>query len=111
VSFLDESAHRLSISLSAEARQVSPSPWPHQLGTGETQATPILAIAPRWEATERKWWDLRPRIKITVRARIMGGTRTYRFWTRRSATARVQAFLDAHRRIYHAYAQIAMPAT
>jgi len=67
----------------------------------------MLALAPRWEELDRKWWDPRARIRITIRARIMGGTRTYRFWLRRSAQRRVRDFLDAHRRIYRMYAQIA----
>lgn len=103
VSFSDKSAHRLDTSLIKET--VSPSPWPRDLGIRETQATPVLALMPRWVRLNRKWWDPRPRIAITVRARIMGGSRTYRFWTRRSAERRIQDFLDAHRRIYRAYAQ------
>jgi hypothetical protein len=66
---------------------------------------PLLALMPEWSEVARRWWDPRPRITITVRARIMGGTRAYRFWLRKSAHQRVQDFLDAHRRIYRAYAQ------
>jgi hypothetical protein len=105
VSFSDESAHRLDTSLITEARQASPSPWPRELGILETQSTPQVALVPTWNRVERRWWDPRPRITITVRARIMGGTRTYRFWLRRSAERRVQDFLDAHRRIYRLYSQ------
>lgn len=107
VSFLDESAHRLDTSLIAEARQVSPSPWPRELGLRETQATPVLALAPSWEGRDRRWWDPRPRIVITTRARVMGGVRVHRFWRRAAAERRVQRFLDAHRRIYRLYAQVA----
>lgn len=99
MSKVDESAHR------------SPSPWPRQLGVAETQATPLLALMPQWSSIARKWWDPRPRIAITIRARIAGGTRTYRFWSQRAARMRVQDFLDAHRRIYHAFAQIAVATT
>lgn len=67
----------------------------------------MLALAPEWSHHARKWWDPRPRISITVRARITGGKRVYRFWTAAAARRRVQDFLDAHRRIYRAYAQIA----
>jgi hypothetical protein len=89
---------------------MSPSPWPRELGIRETQSVPVLAIAPRWVRTERRWWDPRPRITVTVRARLMGGVRVYRFWTAASAEQRVQRFLDAHRRIYRMYAQPAAPA-
>lgn len=70
----------------------------------------MLALAPEWTSYARSWWDPRPRILITIRARIMGGKRVYRFWTSASARRRVQDFLDAHRRIYHAHAQAALIA-
>lgn len=88
----------------------SPSPWPHEVGIRETQSVPLLALAPEWSRIARKWWDPRPRIMITIRRRVMGGKRTYRFWFRRTAEQRVEAFLAAHRRIYHAHAQPALPA-
>lgn len=72
VSFLDKSAHRLNTSLIEEARQVAPSPWPHDLGIRETQSVPLLALMPSWLETARRWWDPRPRFEITMRARIMG---------------------------------------
>jgi len=100
VSFLDKSAHR-----SLGARDVAPSPWPRELGIQETQATEMLALMPEWSAVARRWWDPRPRITITVRARLMGGVRVYRFWTPPAARRRVERFLAAHRRIYRLYAQ------
>jgi hypothetical protein len=58
---------------------------------------------PVWKRVERKWWDPRPRIMITIRARIKGGTRTYMFWRVRDAQARVARFLMAHQKVYHVY--------
>jgi len=84
---------------------MSPSPLPHEAETGETQATPLLSLMPIWSGAIRAWWDPRPRITITVRARLMGGVRVYRFWTAASARRRVERFLAAHRRIYRLYAQ------
>lgn len=95
---MEESAHR------------SPSPWPHDLEITETQTIPVIAIAPEWSGVDRKWWDPRPRITITIAGRVMGGRRAYRFWTRAGAQRRVQRFLDAGRRIYRQYGQITAAA-